>query len=219
MTARGIRNHNPGNLRKSTEKWQGAADVQDDADFVVFKSDEYGIRALARVLLNYKRRGWDTIGEIIEHYAPSNENNTAAYIQAVCNDCGFDSGDVLDLDQCEVMLPLVKAIIRHENGEQPYSDTVLLEGMRMAGVADVKPRSMAKQPAVQATTVAGIGSGIAAAGEIARQVRDVQDTAQTGVDFVSWLVSYGPWVAVALVTIGSAGAFYSLYLKHKRTGA
>ncbi|MDR3126401.1 MAG: hypothetical protein LBT92_02095 [Rickettsiales bacterium] len=30
-----------------------------------------------------------------------------------------------------VMLALVKAIIRHENGVQPYSDDQILEGMRL----------------------------------------------------------------------------------------
>lgn len=217
--ARGIKNNNPGNLKTvAGTKWQGAADTQDDPDFVTFTSPEYGIRALARILLQYQKRGLDTVGEIIATYAPSSENDTNAYVQAVCNDCGVDSYDILDLDNCAVMLPLVKAIIRHENGEQPYSDARILDGLRMAGIYDVKPTSMAKQPAVQATTVATIGGAVAGAGEIARQVRDVQDTAQTGIDFLQWLISYGPWIAVALIAVGSAGALYSIWRKQQRTG-
>jgi len=218
MTARGIRNHNPGNLRHSKDKWQGMAADQTDTDFVQFKSPEYGIRALARLLLNYARRGDDTVGEIISKYAPSNENDTNAYVQAVCDSCGFDSNEVLDLDQCHVMLPLIKAIIKHENGSLPYKDAVILEGMRMAGIYDVKPRSVMKQPAGQAATVATIGGAVAGAGEVARQVREVHEVAQSGADFVGWLVSYGPWVAVALIAAGSAGVLYSLWRKQQRTG-
>lgn len=215
---RGIRNNNPGNIRHGKDRWQGMADEQPDLAFITFKSTEYGIRAMARILLNYERRGDDTIGEIISRWAPPSENDTNAYVQAVANACGVDSNDILDLDQCEVMLPLIKAIIRHENGMLPYSDRVILDGMRMAGVYDAKPAPLAKQPAVQATTVATIGGAVAGAGEVARQVREVQDVASTGVDFLAWMASYGPWVAVALIAVGCAGALYALWRKQKHVG-
>jgi len=215
---RGIRLSNPGNVRHSRDKWQGMADVQDDPDFVRFKSPEYGIRAIARILLQYQKRGLDTVGEIIATYAPSSENDTSSYVRSVCAAGGFGEDEVLDIDQCEVMLPLIKAIIKHENGKQPYSDAVILEGLRMAGIYDVKPRPIMKQPAGQAATIATIGGAVAGAGEVARQVREVQDVAQTGIDLLGWLVSYGPWVAVTLVTAGCIGVVYSLWRKQKRTG-
>ena len=40
MTARGIRNKNPGNLEQG-ESWQGLAENQSDSRFCVFKSMEY----------------------------------------------------------------------------------------------------------------------------------------------------------------------------------
>ena len=55
MTPRGIRNNNPGNLRQGDD-WQGLADPQIDKEFCVFQSSLWGIRALARVLLNYQRK-------------------------------------------------------------------------------------------------------------------------------------------------------------------
>lgn len=218
MTARGTRNLNPGNVRKGPDKWQGTVDDQPDPDFVTFKSAEFGIRAIARILLNYKKRGWDTVSQIISHWAPSVENNTDAYVQAVCDSCGFDSGDVLDIDSSSVMLPIIKAIIKHENGEQPYSDAVILEGMRMAGVHDAAPKSIVKQPAAQAVSVATIGGAVAGAGEVARQLREVQDTAQTGIDFIHFLTSYGMGLAIALVVIGGCGALYAMWRKQHRTG-
>ena len=42
MPARGIRNNNPGNIRKG-EKWKGLSPIQNDSSFCVFKSPEYGI--------------------------------------------------------------------------------------------------------------------------------------------------------------------------------
>ena len=54
--ARGIRNNNPGNIDRNATKWQGMADKQDDPRFIVFTSPQYGIRAMARVLLTYQSK-------------------------------------------------------------------------------------------------------------------------------------------------------------------
>ena len=55
MVARGIRNNNPGNIRHG-EKWEGLSDKQTDSSFCIFVSPEYGIRALAKVLLTYYKK-------------------------------------------------------------------------------------------------------------------------------------------------------------------
>ena len=41
---RGIRNHNPGNIRRSQDPWQGLASAQNDPEFFIFQSAIYGIR-------------------------------------------------------------------------------------------------------------------------------------------------------------------------------
>lgn len=53
---RGIRNNNPGNIRWG-ENWQGLKKdgKERDSSFCVFESPEYGIRALAKILINYKK--------------------------------------------------------------------------------------------------------------------------------------------------------------------
>ena len=38
MLPRGIRNHNPLNIRRSKDQWKGMAEVQSDRAFVQFKS-------------------------------------------------------------------------------------------------------------------------------------------------------------------------------------
>ena len=70
---RGIRNHNPGNLRKSNDPWQGLAPDQTDPDFLQFESSKWGIRALARTLIAYQDKiGLRSIKSIIYRWAPPN---------------------------------------------------------------------------------------------------------------------------------------------------
>jgi mRNA-degrading endonuclease HigB of HigAB toxin-antitoxin module len=76
---------------------------------------EYGIRALLVLLRNYIRKDFNTIEKIIKRYAPSNENDTEAYIRAVSNTSGYDANMILEFT-FEDMLPLIKAISKHENG-------------------------------------------------------------------------------------------------------
>ena len=52
---RGFRNHNPGNIRHG-DRWKGLSKGQPDPAFCTFVSPEYGIRAMGRSLLNYRRR-------------------------------------------------------------------------------------------------------------------------------------------------------------------
>lgn len=134
MTARGIRNNNPGNIRHG-DAWQGLAEQQTDSSFCVFRSPEYGIRALAKVLMNYEKKyGLNTVRKIISRYAPENENDTDAYVKSVAGQLGVDADEPITVRDKATLLVLVKAIIRHENGEQPYSNEILLKGLEMAGV-------------------------------------------------------------------------------------
>lgn len=134
MTARGIRNNNPGNIRHK-DKWQGLALQQTDANFCVFVAPEYGIRALTRILQNYQAKyGLNTVSAILSRFAPPLENDTNSYIDHVCRLLGVQQDTEINVFKEDVMMKLLKAIIRHENGIQPYSDEILLRGMEMAYV-------------------------------------------------------------------------------------
>ena len=63
---RGIRNHNPGNIKLGTA-WDGLSDEQNDDVFCQFKEPVWGLRALVRILLTY-RFNYDikTIEKIIQ---------------------------------------------------------------------------------------------------------------------------------------------------------
>ncbi len=128
--ARGIRNNNPGNIRHG-DQWQGMRDNQTDEAYVQFKSVKYGIRAMARIIDNYKKRGVLTVEQIIATWAPPFENNTDSYIKSVRSKTGWPSGWIPVKEEGDY-LPLIKAIIHHENGLNPYPDFVIKEGIALA---------------------------------------------------------------------------------------
>jgi len=128
---RGIANFNPGNIRRvETVVWKGQEQTQTDASFVQFVTPEYGIRAICRILTSYKRDGLNTIREAINRWAPPVENNTTAYIDSVCHSCNLGPDDVVDFTT--VMPILIRAIIFHENGQDPYTDDQIRKGISLA---------------------------------------------------------------------------------------
>jgi hypothetical protein len=134
---RGIRNHNPGNIRRSKEHWRGLAADQSDPDFFRFASALWGLRALAIVLRNYQaKHGLRTARQIVKRWAPPSENDTGAYIRAVAEHLGVTPDQPLDLRDRGTMLRLVQAIVRHENGQQPYSNDVILAALATAGIGN-----------------------------------------------------------------------------------
>ncbi len=127
---RGIRNNNPGNIRTG-DKWQGLTGV-DDAGFCIFDTPEHGIRALAKVLIAYQvKHGLRTISDMICRWAPPVENDTPAYIMSVCQAVGASAVGPYILTPGRLR-DLTAAIIKHENGEQPYSIDVIQAGVDMA---------------------------------------------------------------------------------------
>jgi hypothetical protein len=140
---RGIRNHNPGNIRRvASVTWKGQSPAQTDPEFVVFAAPEWGIRAIARILLSYRRRGVVTVHDIIHRWAPpagrgpngSYSNPTDAYVTAVARHMGIGPNVPIDVTQPDQARALIAEIIRHENGQQPYGRATLDAGLHMAGL-------------------------------------------------------------------------------------
>ena len=119
--SRGIRNRNPGNIRKSRDRWKGLAPLQTDPAFFVFETPILGIRAMAVILRNYRRRHrLKTLAQIIARWAPASENDADGYAAAVSKAMGIGPRAQLDLSDGATLRALIAAIIRHENGLQPY---------------------------------------------------------------------------------------------------
>lgn len=132
MTTKGIRLHNPGNIERG-QKWQGLSDVQADPRFCSFTDPEFGIRAICKILLTYQTKyKINTIEGMINRWAPAHENPTAAYVSNVAKWSGFAAKAKLDLKNSETLSKIVKAIIRQENGIQPYPDALISTGVLLA---------------------------------------------------------------------------------------
>ena len=115
--SRGIDNCNPGNIRLSKVFYRGEVQPSQDAAFKQFGSMEWGYRAMFVLLDTYARRyGLNTIRGMISRYAPPSENNTEAYIAAICEWTGIAADEVLDTRSRQDMVPIVVAMSRIENG-------------------------------------------------------------------------------------------------------
>lgn len=126
---RGIRNNNPLNIKwSSLNNWNGQTG-KDAAGFSIFDRPENGIRAAARILDNYAKRGIVTLGDIVKTWAPASENNVEAYTKHV--EQGVGKSRVVKITRTDY-LPLLRVMIKHENGKQPYTDSQILAGINAA---------------------------------------------------------------------------------------
>lgn len=217
---RGIRNHNPGNIDRTTPRtpWQGAAPAEQltDSRFEQFIAPQWGIRALARTLITYQdKHGLNTVRGIINRWAPPVENDTSAYVVTVAVKLRVAPDESIDVHDHAVMRPLVEAIIRHENGQQPYSPAMLDHGLRLAGVVPAATQPLAATKTVVGTTVA------TAAGIAPDVATELQPTlAEVGVALEP-VAQWSPWIRlllIALVVGGAALAIYGRWDARRRSG-
>ncbi|MBA5726898.1 structural protein P5 [Bombella mellum] len=124
MEVRGIRNNNPGNLNYVGQA--GAVlEPGPNARFARFPTAEAGLAALRDQLRRYiLRDGIDTVAGIIGKWAPPSENNTAAYIRGVAHALGVEPDTRLGPPSPRLLTGLMNAIIRFENGQNPYGPLV-----------------------------------------------------------------------------------------------
>lgn len=129
---RGLNNNNPGNIEFSEKNpWEGQ--IGSDGRFAKFETPEHGIRALGKNLLTYyQKHGLDTVGEIITRWAPPKENNTLAYIKAICKQLSVSADQQIDVTNPSTLAALCAGIVNHENGSQPYTDDQIGAGVSAA---------------------------------------------------------------------------------------
>jgi hypothetical protein len=114
---RGLRNNNPGNIRKNNIVYQGEVVSSNDETFKQFTTMAYGYRAIFVVLHTYQRKyGINTIADIIVRYAPAIENHTTEYIRAVSEASGVPATIHITTTNSDIMIPIVSAMSRVENG-------------------------------------------------------------------------------------------------------
>ncbi len=114
---RGLRNCNPGNIRKNSIVYAGEIVPSKDEAFKQFTTMAYGYRAIFVVLYTYQHKyGIDTIAKMIARYAPENENHTEAYINTVAERSGVSANGRITATNGDVMIPIVAAMSFVENG-------------------------------------------------------------------------------------------------------
>lgn len=130
MTTRGIRNCNPGNIRNSKTKYLGEVRPSRDAAFKQFETMAWGYRAMFVLLHTYSRNGYRTLRQMITRYAPPVENHTENYIAHVSRWVDLFADTPLDTLDPAVMIPVVTAMSRMENGVEAV-DVEVREGWRL----------------------------------------------------------------------------------------
>ncbi len=132
---RGIRNCNPGNIRRTGTVWNNSFVTQAtceaagrvwDPDFVVFYTMADGVRAVGKILTSYSRAyGINTVTGIANRYAPPNENDTASYTDKLAAAVGVGPGQIIDV---YASLPqLAQGIMYLETGYADTSDNIAAE--------------------------------------------------------------------------------------------
>jgi len=230
---RGIRNHNPGNIERG-QPWQGLADPNEmtpaqraETRFCVFRAPEWGIRAIARILITYQdKHDIRSVRGMIGRWAPAAENDTDAYVRAVADRLGVAADTAVDVHTYAVVRPLVEAIIRHENGAQPYSDAVIDKGLALAGIEPpvlmVTPPEAAPKPIPRplretSTGKTGAAGLAAAAGTIVTVAVDNADAVldATTNPAVRALADVAPWVGGVLALLAVVAIVLMLARKHR----
>lgn len=198
---RGIRNNNPGNIRRSTDSWQGLADPdhQTDPDFFVFQTPIYGIRAIARILITYQDKyGLQGVKAIVSRWAPPGENKTDAYIAEVIAKTGFAADKAVNMHSYSDVKPFIKAIVLQENGQQPYTDTQIDKALVLAGV-EPPTQSLQQTRTVkggQTATAATVGVGVL------EGIRESLDPAREALQSIVQYVDAVKWLLLAVTLIG-----------------
>ena len=114
--SRGLRNNNPGNIRRSKVRYEGEVPSA-DVSFKAFESMAYGYRAIFVLLDSYRRKyGLCTIRQMLNRYAPPTENFTEGYVRYVVAQTGIAPDESLDTLSPHDLVPFVAAISKIENG-------------------------------------------------------------------------------------------------------
>lgn len=128
----GLRNNNPGNIRKTSITWKGEV-TNNTTPFEKFETPVKGIRAMAKLLLNYEKNyKINTCHAVASRWAPPCENNTVMYAEHLRKSCSLTSTH--EQFKMVTMLPLlIPAITRIENnGLMPYSAQEIALGIQEA---------------------------------------------------------------------------------------
>lgn len=122
--------NNPANLRYAAG--YETANTR-SGKFAVFPSLDEGVLAAAKQLQIYGTKGINNIHDIISKWAPSNENNTKAYIGHVVNATGRSEFEKLNLNDTRTLAKLITAMSVKEGAGSRLSEEKVIQIINNAG--------------------------------------------------------------------------------------
>ncbi len=128
VTARGRtiadRFNNPGNLRWA--EGYGTHNTQ-SGKFAVFPTLDEGVLAATKQLQIYGSKGINNVKDIVSKWAPSNENDTAAYIRHVVKSTKFSETEKLNLNDPAVLAKLISAMATKEGAGSRVTEGAVIQ--------------------------------------------------------------------------------------------
>lgn len=207
MTARGILNRNPLNIRPGAP-WEGLGDPAVVEGFCNFSSAVWGFRAAMRNYITKADHGVNTLRALITEWAPPSDNNdTEAYIAAVSKRTGFKPDETINLKDWDVASKVCYAQTMQECGEfEPgFKQSDMAEGAYRAGIVNAP-----------APTVVVIGK------TIGKTVVQHSATATTAIGMAQTAVasaqghSHGQWIGAGLAIAGLVLYVAAQFLKDQK---
>lgn len=222
---RGIRNNNPGNIRKNpANKWQGLAAEQSDVEFCTFETMAHGVRAMARLIIRYfDDYGCNTVEKVISRWAPENgdrngaapggeySQDTAAYIKRVVDHVSARLGKTmskateLNFHDYFTLRAVVEVMITVEAGvpwDKYIDEAQLVKGLVMAGVSPPQ-KPLSKSRTIKGSQVNAGAGVITAATGTAVAIAPAVPVMQSFVEMVQNNLS-GFLVLFGIIVVGAA---------------
>jgi hypothetical protein len=129
LLARGVRNNNPGNIKflPAARAFKGQLPEPDEKGFGRYDTAANGVRAIGKQLLAYENRGLTTVRKIASTWSATDQEAYVANMAKALN-VGADS----PLPVSNRLAELAGAIVRQENGFNPYTDREIANWVHLA---------------------------------------------------------------------------------------
>ncbi|HDL8284714.1 TPA: hypothetical protein PXQ99_001485 [Yersinia enterocolitica] len=116
--------NNPGNLR-----WADGYGTHNtkSGKFAVFPTMDEGVLAATKQLQIYGSKGINNVKDIVKTWAPSNENDTDAYIRHVVKSTKFSETEKLNLNDPAVLAKLISAMATKEGAGSRVTEGAVIK--------------------------------------------------------------------------------------------
>ncbi|MBL9254698.1 hypothetical protein [Escherichia coli] len=187
--------NNPTNLRWA--EGYGTHNTK-SGDFAVFPTLDEGVLASAKQLQIFGTRGINTISDIAKKWAPSNENDTEAYIRHLVKSTGIGAREALNLNDPSILAKLISGMSSKEGAGNRVSEDAVMQVFSNTS-RTLREQYAAMQGSKSAPAVAGGGDN----SEVAKNTNKTNQLLQQLVD--RGLQGNGSGMVVYNNTGGNAG--------------